>query len=45
MNDTIKLKPSASTKDSHSVDLTISLDDDVIEAISDLAEALDQGND
>jgi len=44
MNDTIEVKPSSS-KESHSVDLTVSLDDDVIEAISDLAEALDQRND
>ena len=45
MTDTIKLKPSGSPNDSHSVDLTVSLDDDSMEAITELAEALNQGND
>ena len=44
MSDTIEVKPSG-VNEPHSVDLTVSLDDDVIEAISDLAEALDQRND
>lgn len=45
MTDTIKLKPSGNSRDSHSIDLTISLDDDTLEVATDLAEVLKQGND